>query len=270
MALPITYITDCADVNARIRLAARLAATIPNPGHIEVVGVHSDLEAAGNLVDALDGYDGMPAIIMANVAPRNGHAKRWSNGTPFGYLKVGETWVFSTIDGFTLSLLQKVLGEMLTIGVFEIAEAVKFFPGLSGETRERIVNTQFRSYEFLPRVAEALLRGIDVPSTPFSDVPGAPPAIWWRDCFGNCKTTFLPEEIEFDPDVSKVLAINGVNLMQLRCFAGLRNIPDGEMALTVGSSGLGNHRFVEIMKQGGSAAHDLRSFDLASAGIQFK
>jgi len=193
--LPITYITDCRDDNTQGRLKARVSTYFPG-SNVVFVGVTSalegaDLEAAINLVDIIDAYDGNPGIILANVAPRHGKAKQWPNGTPFGWVKVGNVDIFSTVDGYTLSLLQKLLQKKLRVKVYDIPTVVPHME-LDKETQKRIIHTQFRSLDYLPRLAAALMSGKKLPYQTYSKFADMPLAICWVDSFGNLKTNILP------------------------------------------------------------------------------
>ena len=151
----ITIINDCRDENARGRQTARASSLIG--GAVSFVGVLSDLEAAGNLIDVLGAYGEEPGTILVNVAPRNGSAKKWENGTPFGYFWYKKVLVLASIDGITLSFVKK-LKLVESIKVFDIPAVVKFMVEdnyISAEVGEHIVNTQFRSYDFLPRAGGA-------------------------------------------------------------------------------------------------------------------
>lgn len=247
----VTIINDCKDANAFGRQGTRAAALFGGP--VTTVGIANDIEAAGNLVDALDAAEGRAGAILVNVAPRSGAAKRWTNGTPFGWLRVGETVVVASIDGLTLSLVKK-LGVAAVINVFDIPEvmdAAARHSLLPRATADAVAATQFRSFEFLPRVARWLSQGYVLPSTPLAvaDVPDAPPSVWWTDNFGNCKTTVLPEEL---PRLIGDGNLGGVT--SLAHYARLKDVPDGEAAFVTGSSGFGDKRFVEVVIQGGNAA----------------
>jgi hypothetical protein len=247
----VTLINDCKDPNAFGRQATRAAALFGGPVH--ALGVASDLEAAGNLVDALDAADGRKGVILANVAPRNGAAKRWPNGTPFGWFRRGDTLVVASIDGLTLSLAKK-LGLADAVEVFDIPEVMDAAAGhrlVSREVADQVVSTQFRSLEFLPRAACWLTQGYALPTTRMSiaEVADAPHAVWWVDNFGNCKTTLLPDEL---PPFLDDEALAG--LPSLAHYDRLKDVPDADAAFVTGSSGCGKDRFVEIVIQGGSAA----------------
>lgn len=254
LSLPVFVITDCADANAEVRTVARCRALFPN-SPVTFVGAKNTLEAAGCLVDTLDALLGTPAVILINVAPRHGDAKRWQNGTPFGAYRLGNTWIVGTIDGHTFSLLQKLTGHELALEVYDLPETVPHF-GLAPEIAERLGTTQFRSFEYLPQLAACLAGGHELSATGTHDVAEAPRAVWWVDCFGNVKTTLLPKEINFTPGEMVSFAIRG-ETRSVKCYARLKDIPDNELGLTVGSSGLGEQRFLEIQIQGGSAGRML-------------
>ena len=78
------------------------------------------------------------------------------------------------------------------------------------------------------------------------DIPDAPPAIWWIDNFGNCKTTLLYKDVKNGAPFS-------AKFNKLPYFARLKDVPDKAPALISGSSGLGEKRFLEVVVQGGSA-----------------
>ena len=247
----ITIINDCRDENARGRQTARASSLLSSP--VSFVGVGSDLEASGNIIDVLDAYGEEPGVIIVNVAPRNGPAKKWENGTPFGYFWYKKVLVVSSIDGLTLSFVKK-LKLVDSINVFDIPEVVRFMVEnkyISPEVGDHIINTQFRSYDFLPRVAALILQNKDVPFTEygidsFSDLPLA---VWWVDNFGNCKITLLLSEINIGTD-NKVATEIG----DLTYYSRLKDVPDKAVALITGSSGLGDNRFSEIVVQGESAS----------------
>lgn len=257
----ITIINDCRDDNAKGRQIARTSALIE--GNISFLGVSSDLEAAGNLIDILDASQDEPALILVNVAPRNGSAKKWPNGTPFGYFWYKNVLVVSSIDGLTLSLVKKLkLAD--SINVLDIPTVVGIFSEkgfITKDTADYIINTQFRSYEFLPRVASYLLKNKEVESVkhPISEFTDAPKAIWWVDNFGNCKTTILPSEVEISAGNTVMTKIGELNY-----YNRLKDVPDKSDAIITGSSGLGGIRFLEVVSQGESAA---RKFGISSGDV---
>lgn len=250
----VTIINDCCDEGTMNRQVVRASILFPE-AHISHVGVssYSDLEAAGLIIDTLDASEEKEGIILANVAPRHGKAKKWGNGTPFGHLQVGETHIFSTIDGVTLSLIEKY-NLAKAVEVYDIPTVLDHVIKeglLPADRREMIINTQFRSYEFLPRVARWYLDGVKLPFElhTLADFQPAPLAIWFVDNFGNLKTTAWAKDLGHEPG-KKVKT----NFGEIMCYARLKDVPNGETALTLGSSGLRGHRFVELVVQGESAA----------------
>lgn len=69
-----TIINDCWDQNATGRQVSRANALLSGP--TTFVGVKNHFEAAGNLIDSLDAFNGTPGVILMNIAPRNGDAKK--------------------------------------------------------------------------------------------------------------------------------------------------------------------------------------------------
>lgn len=246
----VTVINDCYDEGTMNRQVVRAATLFPD-SYISHVGVgnYADTEAAGLIIDTLDAAMGEPGIILANVAPRHGKAKKWPNGTPFGHIKAGNTDIFATVDGLTLSLITKY-GLADSIEVYDIPTVLDHVisEGLLEEKyRSYITNTQFRSYEFLPRAARWYLDGVKLPfdKQPLTDFLPAPLSIWFVDNFGNCKTMAWAEDIGHEPG-KKVKT----NFGEIMCYARLKDVPNGEEGLTLGSSGYGDHRFVELVVQG--------------------
>jgi hypothetical protein len=247
--LPTFYISDCSDGNVQARYAARITTVTPQAGPVQFIGVNSDLEAGGNLVDVLDGLAGAEALIFVNVAPRGTVKTKWPNGTPFGYLKWNHAHIFTTIDGLTLSLLKRISNTPLEVEVYDIPTVV---PYLTHDTvlQTHIINSQFRSFDFLPRVAGYVLGGKTVPTTILQTIPDAPAAVWWIDNFGNAKTTILANEIAHKPGDLVNLSIDGApHTIQL--YNRLKDLPHGQIGIYTGSSGFGTQRFVEISKQKG-------------------
>jgi hypothetical protein len=76
------------------------------------------------------------------------------------------------------------------------------------------------------------------------EIPDAPHTIWWIDNFGNCKTTFVDGEenvlLEKFPNIQK--------------YTRLKDVPNDEAGIVVGSSGIGETRFLEIVVQGKNAS----------------
>lgn len=250
----VTIINDCHDPLTMNRQAVRAATFFPATNISTVaVGNYADLEASGIIIDTIDAAMDEPGIILANVAPRHGKAKKWPNGTPFGHIKYQNTHIFATVDGATLSLIHKY-GLAKEIEVYDIPtvlDAMIEHGKLSEHLRTPITNTQFRSYEFLPRVAKWHMSGIDIPSVlhPLSDFLPAPLAVWYVDNFGNCKTTAWASDLGHVAG-KKIKTQWG----DLTCYDRLKDVGNGEPGIIVGSSGYRDKRFIEIVVQGKSAA----------------
>lgn len=77
----VTIINDCHDPLTMNRQVVRAATFFPAT-HISpvAVGNYADLEASGCIIDTIDGAMDEPGIILVNVAPRHGKAKKWPNG----------------------------------------------------------------------------------------------------------------------------------------------------------------------------------------------
>jgi len=245
----VTIINDCRDENARGRQESRLASLLGlSPTFI---GVDSDLEAGVELIDVLDATEGREGAIIVNVAPRGGHTTQWENGTPFGFFYYHRTLVITSVDGYALSAA-RALGLCEAVSLLDThtaataMEAAGFIDALAAA---QLPVTQFRSFDFTPRAAAFLLSGHTLPSTPYS-LEGSKPlpkAIWHIDNFGNCKTTLTAADLEG----SGALA---TRFGTLPVVPQLRDVPDHTAAITVGSSGLRDRRFLELVIQRGSFA----------------
>lgn len=256
--MQISIINDCTDENARLRQISRAGSLFPNAG-VECFAVGSELEAAGSLVDALDAFEGREGIILVNVAPRSGAAKRWRNGTPFGYFRYGRTLVVASVDGLVLSLAKK-LG---LIDQFQLLDIETVLGSISDEelppaVKLRTINTQFRSFNFLPRAADWIWRGYDLPreNYPLAEIKDAPDAAWLVDNFGNIKTTLLGEKYAFRSGDPVEVFVNGKK-WRLEYYERLKDLPDQMVGVVEGSSGIAERRFLEIIFQGGNAAQKL-------------
>jgi hypothetical protein len=256
-----TIINDCRDANAQGRQTTRLSSLLGVP--VNFVGVANDLEAAGSIIDVLDALEDRPGLILVNVAPRDHAAKKWANGTPFGFFKYKNAIVVTTIDGHVLSLVKKFqLTEV--IEVMDIPTVVKTLAqeGIIDKDLEGIISeSQFRSFDFLPRIGAFLAQGGNVPTAKIniSEIPDAPHAVWFIDNFGNCKTTSLVDEIKIETSGSIK-----TNFGSASFILQLKNVGDDQSAIIVGSSGLEKKRFLEIVVQGGSASqtHALSQGDI--------
>lgn len=247
----VSIINDCSDQNAMTRQATRALTFFDSP--VSTLGVANDMEAAGNLIDVLDAADEKKGVILVNVAPRHGMGKKWPNGTPFGYFSLGETLVISTVDGFCLSLVKK-LGLANSIHLLDVPTVMDHIISLGRypkDLRSLVVDSQFRSYEFIPRVANWLQEGIEIPHEEydFSNVADIPQAVWWVDNFGNCKTTLFADEAGYAPGKTLKTTIGDI-----ACYEKLKDVPTEGTGIIVGSSGIGNRRFLEVVIRGKSAS----------------
>lgn len=249
----VTIINDCQDVNAMGRQATRAAKHFGNVS-IHTVGIGwNELEGAGNLIDMIDASDHDKGIIMANVAPRHGRGKKWPNGTPFGYFWYGDILVVSTIAEQMLSLAKKfhVARELQLTDIAQVVDTMIAKGKLPSDMRDIIVNSQFRSYDYMPRLAKWVWEKEEIPSETYSfeNVEDIKPSVWWIDNFGNCKTTVLPSEIDFAAGKTIKMKFG-----EVKCYEHLKDVSNDEPALIIGSSGLREKRFLEIVVQGKSAA----------------
>jgi len=253
-----TFINDCNSANDFGRQATRIFRLFGNIPVITVsIGFGKTLEASGNLIDMLDASDGEKGILLLNAAPRHGTGKKWHNGTPFGYFYYKETLVVATIDGYCLSLAKKI-GLFDAISLTDCATVIDTMikqKHLDAKLRNLIVKSQFRSFDYMPRLAKWIMDGIDIPHEKYSvdKIAEAPKAIWLVDNFGNCKTTVFPEEVGHSPGKVLKTKIGG-----LICYERLKDVPDNKVGITIGSSGLGLKRFLEIVVSGESAAQRLK------------
>ena len=252
----ITIITDCRDNNEQGRQTTRASMLFPG-ANISFVGVgnFNEIEAAGNLIDMLDSATGAEGVIMVNAAPRHGPGKKYENGTPFGYFYYNNKIIVSTIAGNTLSLAKKfgMIDKLYVTDIPTVTAAFVTKGKFQADAQKRTMLTQFRSYEYMPFLGKWLHDKEDVPSEEMSldSIPDAPKTVWWVDNFGNTKTTLLPDEIGFEPG-KKIQTKVG----EFTCYNRLKDVPNGEAGMTIGSSGYQNKRFIEITIQGKNAAKE--------------
>jgi len=262
-----SIITDCADPNARARqeLAFKSCFDGISP---TFVGVESTspmpvLEVAGNLVDQLGVVRSFSSdatkVILVNVAPRSSAIKeKHDNGTPFCYAWLDEqTLLVSTLNEcLTLARDLGIVGSVEVVHIPAVVEAIVTQGGLSAEEAEEITHTQFRSLNFLPRLARWVLDGRTVPSeTQALDDSVLSPVghiVWYIDSFQNGKTNILPEDIDFE-DGKEVTLADGTSAT---CHTRLADVATGETALTIGSSGYGQKRWLEVVIGKGKAAEE--------------
>lgn len=252
-----TIITDCKGENEAGRQITRYSALGLGPASL--IGIDSSLtdlaslESGCNLVDVLDASEGKRGVVVVNVAPR-GHIKvDGTNGSSFSYFHHKETLVISTVGHHCLSFVKKLklashLNLLETSKVLSYAHQEKL---IGSYLVKHIEKTQFRSFEFVPRVAKWLTDGFKLPTSRYSleNIPDVPHCVWCIDAFGNAKTTILSKEIKIIPG-NKLKT----SLGEFTFYERLKNIPYGKTGIYVGSSGIGNNRFLEIATQGKSGS----------------
>lgn len=258
-------ITDCCDPNAQARLQVRFASLFGlTPSFIGVKGENADLAAAGHLVDVLDAaktpdaFGQARTVILVNVAPRGDDIrKKYENGTPFCHAETGNTTILSTYEGRALSLTY-ALGLISVVNVLDIPTVTHSLVAdeiLTEDEANYINNTQFRSLEFEPLAARLIVDGRDLLGKSINlklsaNVEGL---AWHIDSFGNIKTTAQKEEIGFE--IGKTILLAGG--AKATCYERLTDVPTGDLGLTIGSSGYGNQRLLELAVQKGRAADRL-------------
>jgi len=255
--MQITIINDCCDENAKLRQISRASSLIKNSS-TNCFGVKNELEAAGFLVDAIDAFDGREGVILVNVAPRGGKSKKWENGTPFGYFWHGETLVVSSVDGLVLSLAKKmdIIKEFYLVDIGQVLNSISNNI-LDAETKDRITKSQFRSFDFLPRLAAWILEKKKIPAEKYdpAEIADMPHCVWFIDNFGNIKTNLLKKDCNI---VGAEVSLKFENkIHKLNFYRRLKDLPNNELGLTVGSSGIKDGRFLEIIVRGGNAAKEL-------------
>lgn len=264
--MQITIINDSKDDNAKVRQEIRYAHLFPRT-HISFIGIDSafgdaaTISAAGNLIDALDASEGNPGVIAVNVAPRGNIKTDGVNGSAFCYFWYKKTLIISTIKGYNLSLIKKfkLTDTVYVLDIPTVLEYIEKRGLITKELSNHVTNTQFRSFEFQPRVAKWLYDKIQISNTKvqIDKFPDIPTAVWHIDSFGNAKTTLTINDLKLK---TKDLPIKvDTNLGTFNFYNRLKDVPRNETALYIGSSGIGQNRFIELATQHtpGSAAKKL-------------
>jgi len=249
---PIFAFTDCRDPNALTRLKTRLTTLFKNSA-VHAVGINTDIEASGCILDTLDAMrvGHTYAIIIGNLAPRTD--KKHKNGAPFYLGYNNKTIIIATETCFTL--LAK-LGLVTTIYETDVETVCKQF--LPKDEAHRIANSQFRSFEYVPRLARWAYDKEKFPSTPSKVHTRNGDQIWWVDNFGNCKTTITEKEISNKIKNKVITLAIGKKKVKIPFYKRLADVPKGKPGIVIGSSGYENTRFAEIVIQGGSASAKLK------------
>lgn len=260
----VICLTDCTDANATARLGARIAALFGRaPALFPLTGPRPELTAGLTLLDCLLatellGEPGEPTVVLVNIAPRDGH---WPNGVPFCWFRYGQHLVVSTFNPPVLALVRRYLGieQVQLTDVREVMEAAAAGWASFGPNQvDTVATTQFRSLWYLPLLARWVGDGRPVPATA-TDVPDddATVRVAVVDNFGNCKLNTPGDAIGFSTgEVVEILAYSrgrALGVRQVRCHRRLSDVPRGEAALVIGSSG---RDFVELVVGCGSAASE--------------
>jgi hypothetical protein len=246
----ISIFTDCFDQNAIIRQTYRYESLFPeaeiNFKELNSLNFVPVLAGAIDEVDAVRFSSGVN-IFVFNLAQRT--EKKYENGQPFCFTRLGSSIIIGTISSF--SVLKK-LGIVKSVYVTEIEKVCLQF--LSVKEAKRISQSQFRSYDFVPLLALWIYQGHNIKSTNIElNKTELSDQIWFIDCFGNCKTTI--------PGTRFSRKANGyivsTNFGDLPFFQRLSDVPVDTVAIIIGSSGYRSRRFIEIIKNGGSAQKEL-------------
>jgi len=255
-----TVITDCWGENEKGRQIARYNSL--GLGPTDLIGVASNfsndatIEGGANLIDILDATEGKKGVIVLNVAPR-GDKNEGSNGNRFCYFYVKETLVISTIKGYCLSFIKK-FNLVQEVKLMELSDVLEYAVNqklITQEQSDYIARTQFRSFDFVPRVARWLVDNVDIPSNLLSlaEIKDVSNCVWHIDAFGNAKTSITNKNVDSDKKMVET------NIRKFHFYSRLKDVPHGKTAMYIGSSGIGNTRFIEIASQGipGSAQKTL-------------
>lgn len=247
MSYPIAIVSDCGG-QAMSRMTTRFHAL-----HTDAVCIpyesRSLLEAAGNIVDAIDALNGRPGAVVCNSAPRRD--TRGTNGSAIVYFHIGNATIVSTVG--VLGLLKQLVPEMTARAV----DVDNFMRNLGAE-RDTF---NFRGLEVIPWILRCLRDGnyLEDVSVKHDVFPTVEPCVWLVDTIcgesTNLKLSVLRSEAPwFKPGTEVEMRLGTASPKRIGCFERLTHIPEGQLGIYEGSSGLGNERFLEIAVMGGSAA----------------
>lgn len=264
LRIPIALVSDCVgtDPDAELRLTMliqSLFGATPTMRNVKRADVLAFL-MADSFTRAV-----RPGLMIGNIAPRL-RAHKHENGIPFCWTKLtnGHT-VVSTAQPEAFAGF-KLFGVLPEDGVHIVdtkaALQAMIDAGLiDEELLEHIALSQFRSLDFEPLLAAAILLGIKIPSKEHmlpSKVPDFGRAVAYVDHFDNCKL-WIPESKvkDLSEGTSIPVKIKGKH-HELPFYRQLRNVPDKKMAVTIGSSGYHGNHLLELVINGGKAAKTLR------------
>ncbi|MBI5230184.1 MAG: hypothetical protein HY981_02730 [Candidatus Magasanikbacteria bacterium] len=247
MSYPIAIVSDCGG-QAMSRMMTRYHALHPDAVCVPYESA-SLLEAAGNIVDAIDALDGRAGAVVCNSAPRRD--ARSTNGSAIVYVQLGQATIISTIR--SLGLLKKLIPNLHAQAV-----DVDAFIQALGVERDTF---NFRGLEVIPRILCSLRDGCNMESvsTLHDKFPTVEPCVWLIDTIEgrptNLKLSILQYEAPwFVPGQTISIQFGAMPKRMFTCFERLTHIPDEEAGIYEGSSGLGTRRFLEVAVMGDSAA----------------
>lgn len=226
----------------------RLHEEVPSDWHVERASVPNFDTAAAALVSyqlALKSHHAeSKRLIYINVAPRRDRSegRNENEGEEFHYAKLdnGVEIVFVN-SGYTGSLFRPHIVELY-------------------RTTAKKGGSQFRSRDIFPITVGKVAAGdhaavFQDKLDPHSEIPEIPNnQVLYRDNFGNMKLS-LRKECDLFQELSAGERVSiSIEGTERTAFAvqGSFNVAEGDLALSVGSSGHQN-RFVEIFQRGGSA-----------------
>jgi hypothetical protein len=245
-------------------IAQELCKYLPRNWQMHFSGVHSfKTTETGFLVGQYALGPRVPEdpqlILYVNCAPRKDRrdARRDNEGEGFVYGKLTNgVQVAAVNSGYSLSLLREHFTALHIVDV----------------SRQ---GSQFRSRDNFPKFVCALAQGLDVSSMlgkeldPHAIIPEFKEGyIGYIDSFGNIKTTFRKSSSALHtlkPGQLIQVEINGTEIVA-QVATGSFNVPEGNFAFSIGSSGW-DDRFWEVFQRGGDAA---RAFHNPQVGAEVK
>lgn len=260
MHTPVCIISDCVgrDPDAELRLSMAVQGFIgmnPTMRHVQ-----SEIGMSFLMADSLTRCP-RPGVVIANIAPRNG-AHHYENGIPFSYFRTKSGHLVVSTAQPEAFVSFKLLGEIPKEGVriVNTTTAVRAMVKagfLRQEFAANITDSQFRSLDFEPLLATAVLLGIKMPEESVikeKDIPDVSNSVAYHDRFGNVKLWILEKRLQKLKDGDKVMVRTPQSRTELPFYRQLRDVPDDIMALIVGSSGPHGRHFCEIVTNGGKAS----------------
>ncbi|HVQ44474.1 MAG TPA: hypothetical protein VMT30_05915 [Candidatus Saccharimonadia bacterium] len=265
----VEYFTDCINTgregrNAEARMAGAVWRELGAPTSFVPMQYPSDgFEAAMTLVDiadedresSLQPRQGR-TIILGNAAPRATTFGQFPNGREFVWCEIGDTFGLFTLPNRFLSLAHRLglVQKVYVLNAPKVAEWGMRQGYVTPEQAADMVDTPFRGAKFGARAAGWVLQHRhEVPHERVLNLgtPSPPAGLVARidtEGFGNAFLDVLPGDVGFTVGGRLQLAID----TWVNCYAGLSDIPPGEVGIVPSSSGYGRDRFLMAALQGGS------------------